>query len=85
MIPAIFYAAVCNFITPSLPIRIMIGCWALATFVLANYYTTLIISYTTAPNPQPMIKSIYDLRNRPDIRVITNKESNSETVMLVCF
>ena len=65
------------------PILIMAGIWGLAVFLLENYYTTLLISYVAAPNPQPMIRSIYELRNRLDLRLVTDKNVNLDLILLV--
>jgi len=59
------------------------GIWGLAVFLLENYYTVLLISYVAAPNPQPMIKTIYELRNRPDLRLVTDKNVNLDLILLV--
>ncbi len=67
----------------SIPILILTGVWEFTSFLLSNYYTTLLISYVTAPNPQPMIKSIYELQNRPDLRVVIDKGIPSEVVISV--
>ncbi len=69
--------------TKSTPIRIVVGLWGLSVFVLHNYYTGDLTSFITAPNPQPLIKSIYELNNRPDILVVTDSGTNGATVILV--
>jgi len=66
-------------------ILIVAGVWGLAILLLSNYYTTLLISYVAAPNPQPIIRSIYELRNRPDLRLVTDKNINFETIILVLY
>ena len=65
------------------PILLIAGAWTLATFVLQNYYTTLLISYVTAPNPQPLITSIYDLRKHPEIQLVTDKNNNIDAIFTV--
>ena len=64
-------------------IILIAGAWVLATFVLQNYYYTLLISYVTSPNPQPLIKSIYDLRYRPELKLVTNKNINTDAILTV--
>ena len=69
--------------TKSTPVRIVVGLWGLSVFVLHNYYTGDLTSFITAPNPQPLIKSIYELNDRPDILVVTDSGTNGATVILV--
>jgi len=39
----------------------------------------------TAPNPQPLIKSSQDLKDRSDIWIVTDKDRNPEVILLVKF
>ena len=64
-------------------IRLVILAWCLAILILLTSYTTLLISVVTAPNPQPLIKSIYELPNRPEILPITDKGRNVAALFLV--
>ncbi len=41
--------------------------------IVGIYYTTL-ASFATAPNVQPLIESIYELRDRPVINFVTNRD-----------
>ena len=66
-------------------IRLVVGTWCLAIFVLSNYYCTLLISYVTARNPQPLIRSVQELETRHDIRIVTDKLRNAEDLMLVYY
>ena len=50
-------------------IRLVAGAWCVATFVMTNIYSNLLISYVTSPNPKPVLSSINDLANRPEIHV----------------
>ena len=59
------------------------GVWGMAVFLLSNYYTVLLISYVAAPNPQPMIRSIYELSNRPDLHLVTDKNINFDVIISV--
>lgn len=68
-----------------LTIRIVIASWSLTALVLINSYNSLLTSFITAPNPQPLIKSIYELRDRPDIRLVTDRNRNAEAVLLVIY
>lgn len=64
-------------------IRVVVGTWCLAVFILGNEYTSLMTSFLTAPNPQPLIKSVQELRNRTDLRLVTDKNSNVDTILSV--
>lgn len=63
--------------------RIVIGVWCLSAFLLVNYYTSLLTGFTTAPNPQPLIHSIEDLRYLPDVRIVTDKNGQADSVLSV--
>lgn len=58
-----------------LSFRILAGTWALGCFLLVNYYDSILTSFFTAPNYQPLIKSIYDLPKHPGIKITTNEIS----------
>ena len=61
----------------------VLGGWCLAVFILVNVYDSLLTSYITAPNPRPLIKSIYEIRTRPELRVVVNKNLNIDTLFSV--
>ncbi|XP_045035868.1 glutamate receptor ionotropic, kainate 3-like [Daphnia magna] len=58
------------------------GAWCIVTFVIVNAYNSTLISHVTLPNAPPLIKSIYDLRNRPDVRFVTERNLNVDAVLL---
>ncbi|KAI9553610.1 hypothetical protein GHT06_021532 [Daphnia sinensis] len=58
------------------------GAWCIVTFVIVNAYNSTLISHVTLPNAPPLIKSIYDLRNRPDVRFVTDRNLNVDAVLL---
>lgn len=66
-----------------LAIRIVFGAWCIVTLVLTEAYDSLFISYITAPIQQPLIKSIYELRTRPDVRLAVNKDFNMDMLFSV--
>ena len=64
--------------------HIVVGTWCLAAVVLGIYYPTLMTSFATAPaSVHPLIGSIYELRDRPEIRFVTNKDTNFDTIISV--
>lgn len=67
----------------NLMIRIIIISWCIASFALTNFYSALLISFVTSPTLTPLINSIYDVPNRPDVRVAVNRGINLEAVILV--
>ena len=62
---------------------IILGSWSLSTFVLMNFYTTLLISDVTAPEPKPLIRSIRDLVDRDDVHLVTDKQAITKAHFLV--
>jgi hypothetical protein len=55
----------------SLAIRLITGVWCLACFVLITAYSSVLVAFLTAPDkPQgPIINSIEDLPNHPEIKI----------------
>lgn len=69
----------------TMPYYVVGAVWCIATLVLVNAYNSTLISYVALPNQKPLINSIYDLRNRPDVNLVTNKNLNTEAVLLVGY
>lgn len=55
----------------------------MSALVLTIHYTTLLTSYVAAPVPKPLIKSIYELKDRPDISLVTEKNINVDALLSV--
>ncbi len=72
-----------SFVVRYWPILFVVVTWSVASLILTNYYTVLLISYVTAPNPESLITSIYELRGRPDIHLVTDKGRNTDTLLTV--
>ena len=53
--------------------------------IVGIYYTTLMASLAAAPNVQPLIESIYELRDRPEINFVTNKDTHFDTFISVYY
>jgi len=79
----IVYIAPRPIATTNLPILSGVATWCLATFVLVTAYNSLLTSYIMAPNPQLLINSIDDLKTRPHIRVVTDKDRNADALLMV--
>lgn len=61
-----------SFSSKKLGFRILVGTWALGCFLLVNYYNSILTSFFTSPNYQPLIKSVYDLQKKTDIKMVAN-------------
>lgn len=59
--------------TKKLAIRLVVGAWCLAAFVLGQAYNSTFVTYVIAPIAQPLINSVHDIVNDPNIRVIVEK------------
>ena len=70
-------------ISNKLPVRIVFSAWFIASLIIANYYDSLLTSYMTAPNPQPLLKSIFEIRSRPEIRIVVDKNLNIDILFSV--
>lgn len=66
-----------------IPVLFIIGAWCLAVFILSNIYISLVTSFILAPNPQPLIKSIYELQQRPEVRLVSDYNYNVGALILV--
>jgi len=66
-----------------LAIRVIIATWSLAAFLFTNYYSSLCISFLTIPIKKPLIQSIHELRNHPEIRLVMDKNRNVQALLLV--
>lgn len=55
-------------------IRFFTGAWCLAGFILVTAYSSVLISFVTAPNPyKPMVDSIEDMPAHPEVKLFVNK------------
>ena len=64
-------------------IRILAGTWCLATVVLANVYSSTLISYVSAPTRQPIIDSIHDIPKVAGLQVAVDKGLGADVVVSV--
>lgn len=67
----------------TMPYYIVGTVWCIATCVLVNAYNSTLISHLALPNQNPLINSIYDLRDRPHAHLVTNRNLNAESLLLV--
>ena len=65
-----------------MPFLVIGATWGLATLILINTYTSLLTSYITAPSTKSLINSVQELRDRVDIWIVTDKNRNSESLLM---
>ena len=65
-----------------MPFLVIGATWGLATLILINTYTSLLTSYITAPSTKSLINSVQELRDRADIWIVTDKNRNSESLLM---
>lgn len=58
-----------------LAIRILVGTWCLACFILIRAYSSVLTSFIVSPNLKPVIDSIEDIPKVPGLQVVIDKES----------
>ena len=77
----ILYINVCAggfyFKRKKLEVLLVVGSWSLCAFLVVNYYNSLLISDVTAPQRQPLIRSIYEFPRRDDLRLVTDRKGNT--------
>jgi hypothetical protein len=66
-----------------LTIRLVAGAWCLAAFVLVNSYSSTLISFVSASNNQPFIKSIYDIPEKPGAHLVIEKGKGADVIFSV--
>jgi len=58
-----------------LVIRFLTGAWCMTCFVLVTAYSSVLVSFMTAPEIyKSIINPVNDLPNKPDIHVTVTKE-----------
>lgn len=73
----------CNCPEERLTIRIIAGTWCLVCFVLVTSYNSVLISYVTSPNTEPLITSIHDLTNTSHVNLVVDKGLGFDIVLSV--
>lgn len=63
--------------------RIVAAAWCLGSFVIFNSYNTTLISYVTAPLKDPLVKTIYDVKDKPEVKVIVDRGLSLQILILV--
>ena len=65
-----------------LAVRIVAAVWCLTACVLVNSYNSVLISYVTSPNAEPLIRSIKDLGNS-SIHIVVDAYEGIDIVLMV--
>lgn len=61
----------------------MASTWCLASLIIGTYYSADLISFITVPTYKPLINSIHDVVERPELHLVTNKGGNADAVISV--
>lgn len=62
--------------------HILAGAWCLTCFVLTTAYSSVLISFVTMPNYQPLIRSVYELQTKPKIGVTVEKGFEPDLIFM---
>lgn len=67
----------------TIPFYLIGATWCIASFVLINAYNCTLMSHLTLPHKKPLIDSIYDLRDQPNLHLVTDQNLNVNSVLSV--
>ena len=70
-------------LSKKLAIRIVVITWGISALLLINYYNSLCVSFLAVSIKKPLIQSIQELRNRPEIQLVMDKNRNVQSTLLV--
>jgi hypothetical protein len=59
------------------------GLWAVLCFVLANSYRSRLISFLTSSSQEPLLDSIYDLPNKPNVHLVVEEGTGMDIMFSV--
>ena len=65
-----------------LSFRFVAGVWCLAAFIFVQAYTSTLFTYVVTPNNPPLINSIYDIVESPDINLLVKVAGTPESMFL---
>ena len=70
-----------------LGVQLFAGAWCLSCFVLVTAYSSVLISFLTAPDNtySPIVNLINDLPMKPDVRVTVDRSKFPDIVFQVKF
>ncbi len=66
-----------------LVVRFLAGAWCVASFIIVTAYSSVLISFVTAPNLKPLIDSVYDLPIKQNIKLAVDRGWSPEFLFLV--
>ncbi|XP_046648429.1 glutamate receptor ionotropic, kainate 5-like [Daphnia pulicaria] len=64
-----------------LPYRLVAGVWTLAAFIFVQAYTSTLFTYVVTPISEPLINSVYDVVDNPDIKLIVRETGFMNTLL----
>jgi hypothetical protein len=68
-----------------LPFRLVAGVWTLAAFIFVQAYTSTLFTYVVAPVNHPLINSLYDIADNPEIHLLVKNEGTPDRYFTVRF
>jgi hypothetical protein len=68
-----------------LPFRLVAGVWTLAAFIFVQAYTSTLFTYVVAPVNHPLIDSLYDIADNPEIHLLVKNEGTPDRYFTVRF
>ena len=66
-------------------VQLLAGTWCLATFIIINYYTSILTSFTMASNFKPLVDSIQDLADKENVKLVVPKGTGIENIIFASF
>ena len=69
-----------------LGIRLLTGAWGVVGFVIVTAYSSVLISFVTAPDSfyTALTNSVYDLPNKPHVRLTVENDRFIDILLRVC-
>ena len=64
-----------------LSVRVLVGTWCLACFILITAYSSVLISFVISPNLKPVITSVYDIPKVHGLQVLIENNSTFHKVL----
>lgn len=71
------------FTTRKLKMRLVGGAWCLVGLVLVTAYCSVITSFITAPNSEPLVETAKDVADRSNVKLVTVKAHAVEFILSV--
>ena len=66
-----------------LAIRLVAGAWCLVAIFLGLAYNSTLITYVIKPNNAPLINSVHDVVDNPEVHVLVEKNLGTDVLFSV--